>query len=79
MQLLVHLERCGFEGAPLVVGSQPDGAVRLTWIEGWVPDEAEGWKLDAGALESVGSLLLGYHDSVRGFAPDAGFEEGPRL
>lgn len=78
MQLLAHLERCGFEGAPRVVGSQPDGAVRLTWTEGWVPDEAEAWKLDEGALESVGGLLREYHKSVRGFAPDAGFEEGPQ-
>ncbi|MXZ85053.1 MAG: phosphotransferase [Acidimicrobiia bacterium] len=77
-QLLAHLEECGFEGAPQVVGSEPDGAVRLTWIEGWVPDEAEAWKLDAEALESVGQLLRQYHDSVRGFAPKAGFEEGPQ-
>ncbi len=77
-QLLSHLEECGFEGAPRVVGSEPDGVVRLTWIEGWVPNEAEGWKLDAGALESVGRLLRQYHDSARGFAPNAGFVEGPQ-
>ncbi|MYH72792.1 MAG: phosphotransferase [Acidimicrobiia bacterium] len=77
-QLLAHLEECGFEGAPQVVGSEPDGAVRLTWIEGWVPDEAEAWKLDAEALESVGKLLRQYHDTVRGLAPTAGFEEGPQ-
>ena len=77
-QLLAYLEECGFQGAPQVVGSEPDGAVRLTWIEGWVPDEAEAWKLDAEALESVGQLLRQYHDTVRGFAPTAGFEEGPQ-
>ncbi|MDE0579048.1 MAG: phosphotransferase [bacterium] len=77
-QLLTHLEECGFQGAPRVVGTETDGAERLTWIEGWVPEEAEGWKLDAEALESVGRLLREYHDSVRGFAPDAGFEEGPQ-
>ena len=77
-QLLVHLEDCGFEGAPRVVGSEPDGAVRLTWIEGWVPGEAEGWKLDVEALESVGKLLREYHDNVRGFVPESGFEEGPQ-
>ncbi len=77
-QLLAHLEECGFQGAPRVVGSEPDGAVRLTWIEGWVPDEAEGWKLGSEELESVGKLLRQYHDSVRGFAPEAGFEEGPQ-
>ena len=26
-QLLAHLEECGFQGAPRVVGSEPDGAV----------------------------------------------------
>ncbi len=77
-QLLAHLEERGFEGAPRVVGSEPDGAVKLTWIEGWVPSDTEGWKLDVGALESVGQLLRHYHDSVRGFAPEAGFEEGPQ-
>ena len=77
-QLLTHLEERGFRGAPQVVGSEHDGAVRLTWIEGWVPNESEGWKLNAEALESVGSLLREYHDSVRGFAPEAGFEEGPQ-
>ena len=77
-QLLVYLEEGGFEGAPRVVCSEPDGAVRLTWIEGWVPDETEGWKLDVEALESVGRLVREYHDRVRGFVPDAGFEEGPQ-
>lgn len=77
-QLLAHLEECGFQGAPRVVGSEPDGAVRLTWIDGWVPNESEGWKLDAEALESVGKLLRQYHDSVRDFASKAGFEEGPQ-
>ena len=77
-QLLEHLEASGFEGAPRVVGSEPDGAVRLTWIEGWVPEEVEGWKLDADALESVGRLLREYHDCMRDFAPKAGFEEGPQ-
>ena len=78
MQLLAHLEERGFEGAPRVVGSELDGAVRLTWVEGWVPEEADAWKLDEGALESVGGLLHEYHESVRGFAPDASFEEGPQ-
>ena len=77
-QLLVHLERSGFKGAPRVVNSEPDGGVVLTWIDGWAPTEAEEWKLDAGALASVGELLRSYHDCVRGFAPDGGFEEGPQ-
>ena len=77
-QLLVHLERCGFGGAPRVVGSEPDGALVLTWIDGWVPTDLEGWKLDRRALESVGELLRAYHDCAQGFTPEAGFEEGPQ-
>ena len=77
-QLLIHLEPSGFGGAPRVVGSEPDGSVVLTWIEGWVPTDLETWKLDLDALESVGELLRSYHDCARGFTPDAGFEEGPQ-
>lgn len=77
-QLLLNLEQSGFGGAPRVVGSGPDGGVVLTWIEGWVPTDLEAWKLDLNALESVGELLRSYHDHVRGFRPDAGFEEGPQ-
>lgn len=77
-QLLLHLEESGFTGAPRVVGSQPDGGIALTWIDGWVPPDLEGWKLDAGALESVGELLRAYHDCVRAFALETGFEEGPQ-
>ena len=77
-QLLLHLERSGFDGAPRVVGSEPGGGLVLTWIDGWVPTDPEGWRLDLGALETVGELLRAYHDRVQGFAPEAGFEEGPQ-
>lgn len=77
-QLLVHLERSGFAGAPRVVGTQPDGGAVLTWIDGWVPTDFEGWRLDRGALQSVGELLRAYHDRVRDFTPETGFEEGPQ-
>ena len=77
-QLLVHLDRSGFEGAPRVVSAEPDGAVVLSWVDGWVPADSEGWKLDLRSLESVGELLRAYHDCAAGFAPRAGFEEGPQ-
>ena len=38
-------------------GSETGGAVLLTWIDGWVPTDIEGWKLDPDALESVGEQL----------------------
>ena len=77
-QLLLHLEESGFAGAPRVVGTEPGGGVALTWIDGWVPTDSEGWKLDPDALESVGELLWAYHDCAQGFTPDTGFAEGPQ-
>ena len=77
-QLLVHLERVGFEGAPRIVDTELGDTIVLTWIDGWVPTDTEGWRLDPGALESVGQLLRSYHDCVAGFGPKAGFEEGPQ-
>ena len=77
-QLLVHLERVGFKGAPRVVDTELGDTIVLTWIDGWVPADTEGWRLDSGALESVGELLRAYHDCAQGFTREAGFEEGPQ-
>ena len=77
-QLLAHLERIDFEGAPRVVDTELDDTVVLTWIDGWVPTDLEGWKLDRRALQSVGQLLRAYHDCAQGFTTEAGFEEGPQ-
>ena len=77
-RLLLHLESSGFDGAPRAVGSAPDGGVVLSWIDGWVPADSEGWKLDLRSLESVGELLRAYHDCATRFTPETGFEEGPQ-
>ena len=77
-QLLEHLEHAGFDGAPRFLGAEPDGSIVLSWVEGWVPAEAECWRLGRSELASVGELLWSYHDSVAGFAPGTGFEEGPQ-
>ena len=77
-QLLVHLERAGFDGAPRFLGAEPDGSIVLSWIEGWVPTDTECWRLGVTELVSVGELLRSYHDCVVGFAPETGFEEGPQ-
>ena len=50
----------------------------LSCVEGWVPADAECWRLDAGELASVGELLGSYHDCVAGFAAGSGFAEGPQ-
>ena len=77
-QLLVHLERAGFDGAPRFLDAESDGLIVLSWIEGWVPTDAECWRLGPAELASVGELLRSYHDCVAGFAPETGFEEGPQ-
>ena len=77
-QLLTHLEHAGFDGAPRFLGTETDGSMVLSWIEGWVPADAECWQLGPGELASVGELLRSYHDCVAGFAPETGFEEGPQ-
>ncbi len=77
-QLLVHLEEAGFGGAPRYLGTEPDGSMVLSWVEGWVPADAECWRLDPSELASVGELLGSYHDCVAGFAARSGFAEGPQ-
>ena len=78
-KLLMHLEQTGFDGAPRVLGSHSGEGLVITWLDGWVPTDSEAWKLGPVALMSVGELLRAYHDCVRGFAPEAGFEEGPQV
>ncbi|WP_419911591.1 phosphotransferase [Candidatus Poriferisodalis sp.] len=77
-QLLVHLEEAGFGGAPRYLGTESDGSMVLSWVEGWVPADAECWRLGTGELASVGELLGSCHDCVAGFAAGSGFAEGPQ-
>ena len=77
-QLLAHLEHASFDGAPRFLGAEPDGSMVLSWVGGWVPSDAECWRLGLGELASVGELLRSYHDCVAGFAPETGFEECPQ-
>ena len=78
--LLIHFEEAGCGGAPRFLGTEPDGSTVLSWVEGWVPADAECWRLGAGELASVGELLGSYHDCVAGFAAGSGsgFAEGPQ-
>ncbi len=77
-QLLLHLERAGFDGAARFLDAESDGSIVLSWIEGWVPTDTECWRLGVTELVSVGELLRSYHDCVVEFAPETGFEEGPQ-
>ena len=74
----MHLEQAGFAGAPRFRGTEPDGLIVLSWIEGWVLTDAECWRLGLSELASVGELLRSYHDCVAGFAPETRFPEGPQ-
>ena len=71
LELLRHLESCGFTGAPRVV--EPglrDGREMVTFIEGEVHDRPP-W--DDEALAEIGALVRQLHDCTRSF-PYAGYE-----
>ncbi len=62
--LLRHLEGRAVPGVPRVLGIEPDGRERLTFIEG----EAGGdWTWTDYTLTKVGRWLRLYHDAVRDF------------
>lgn len=66
--LFRHLQEVGFPGAPRYVGHDGSGREVLSFIEGTAalppyPD----WALDDAALQSVATLLRGFHDATEGF------------
>jgi thiamine kinase-like enzyme len=67
--LLRHLEAKGFEGAPRVVGIDPEGFEILTYVPGVAP------RPPAPAADSVvfhlGRLLRSYHDATTDFEAPA--------
>lgn len=74
---IVVADKSRLGGAPRYLGTEPDRLVVLSWVEGWVPADADCWRLGTGELASVGELLGSYHDCVAGFAAGSGFAEGP--
>jgi aminoglycoside phosphotransferase (APT) family kinase protein len=70
--LLRHLEDCGFDGAPRVLGIDGDEEV-LTFVDGVDSHHARDAALHSDdALVEVGRLLRRYHEAVRDFVPPAG-------
>jgi hypothetical protein len=69
LDLLDHIRRVGFEGAP-----EPFGLVSgfevLGWIEGTVKD-AKGQEHDLDAVRAAARLLRRYHDATTGFDADS--------
>lgn len=71
--LLAHVRGQGFDGAPRVVATEPDGRERLDFIPGDVPlPPYEAWALTDQALASAAALLHRYHDSTAGFVAPPG-------
>ncbi|MHB8059634.1 MAG: phosphotransferase [Gaiellaceae bacterium] len=67
MQLLAHIRRRGFEGAPEPFGFDA-GCEVLGWIEGEVEDRSTV-DLDYDSLRPAARLLRRYHDATAGFDP----------
>jgi Ser/Thr protein kinase RdoA (MazF antagonist) len=68
--LLVHLERVGFGGAPRFLGVDDEGREVLSYVAGVAPiDPYPGWAHEDRALVSVARLLRSYHDAVESFDP----------
>jgi hypothetical protein len=70
--LLLHLEKAGFEGAPRFLGIDSAGRHALSYIEGEVAGRPRPpWIADEERMLSVARLLRAYHDAVEPFGiPD---------
>jgi hypothetical protein len=70
--LLVHLEKAGFDGAPRFLGVDAKGRHALTYIDGEVAGRPRPpWIADEDRMVSVAQLLRAYDDAVEPFGiPD---------
>jgi len=66
--VLLHLEKVGFEGAPRYLGIDSAGRHTLTYIEGEVAGRPRPeWIADEDRMISVARLVRAYDDAVEGF------------
>ncbi|WP_043618942.1 phosphotransferase [Nonomuraea candida] len=73
-ELLRHLERKGFQGAPRVLGIDAEGREILTYIEGETMGEAPvwpWWTRTEETLVQVAEWTRAYHEAVADFVPSA--------
>ncbi len=71
--LLRQLRARGFDGAPKVIGVDPDGRERLVFIRGDVPyPPFPAWSQADRLLQSTASLLRRFHDAAADFVTPAG-------
>jgi hypothetical protein len=71
--LLLHLEQCGFEGAPRYLGIDHKGREILSFIEGWAPPH-NGFQLSEEAVRAGARLVRDVHDLTQGTPFAAGSE-----
>jgi Phosphotransferase enzyme family len=70
-ELLRHLARVGFDGAPRFLGIDADGREVLSYIHGEaIIQPYPSWALTDPALVSVARLLRRYHEAAATFDPD---------
>ena len=70
--LLLHFERCGFDGAPRYLGVDRSGREILSFIDGFAPPH-NGFELTEEAVRAGARLVREVHDLTQGtrFAADA--------
>lgn len=69
-ELLRHLERVGFTGAPRFLGIDDDGREVVSYVPGHaITAPTPAWALTDAALRSVGELLRRFHDALADFDP----------
>jgi hypothetical protein len=66
--VLLYLEKAGFDGAPRYLGVDSAGRQALTYVEGEVAGRPRPpWIADEERALSVARLLRAYHDAIEGF------------
>jgi Phosphotransferase enzyme family len=75
-ELLTHLEKQGFEGAPRFLGIDDAGREILSFIMGEAPgndypEQLQSYMWSDEALVSFARLLRQYHDATEGYTPRA--------
>jgi hypothetical protein len=70
-QLLLHLERKGFEGSPRFLGIDEGGREILSFIEGGTGIPPAIWQSD-GPPAATAMLLRRYHEAALDFQPPSG-------
>lgn len=74
-ELLLHLEKIGYDPAPRFLGIDEQGREMLSYLEGIVPGndypEIEEYMWSDASLIEIAKLLRSYHDATVGFTPTA--------